>query len=248
MSFVEALQEIDLSKNEALIYETLVDYGQMNVAAIARESGVNRRNVYDTLDRLQEKGLVFEIKRANESQFKAAQPAKLREILQQKEQALEDVIPELEYLYRETPRENEVYIYKGVEGWKNYMRDMLRVGEDLYTIGGKGSWTDEKLQPFLENFSKQAQEKEITFHILFDHQVKDEKRDILDAIKSEHRFLPDGADTPSALDIFGDYVVVFADVAGGVVNADSSLTVIKNPSIAHSFRTWFDLLWEVSEE
>jgi len=63
MSSIEALQEVDLSQNEARIYETLVDLGEIGVAEIAQESGVNRRNVYDIMDRLQEKGLVFENKR-----------------------------------------------------------------------------------------------------------------------------------------------------------------------------------------
>ncbi|PSO45236.1 MAG: hypothetical protein BRC25_02695 [Parcubacteria group bacterium SW_6_46_9] len=248
MSSIEALQELDLSKNEARIYETLVDLGEIGVAEIAQESGVNRRNVYDIMDRLQEKGLVFEIKRANESHFKAVHPSKLREILKEKEQKLEDVIPDLEYLYRENPHDNEVYIYQGIEGWKNYLQDILRVEKDLYTIGGKGAWTDDKLQPFLDHFTQQVDKKNIEIQILFDAEVKEEKRDILEKIDSKHRFLPSDASTPSSVDIFGDYVVIFSGLEEGKIDEDTSFTVIKNPEIATSFRTWFRFVWASAEE
>ena len=65
-----------MAKNEAIIYETLVDKGDLSVSDIARESGINRRNIYDTLNRLLEKGLTYEIKLPKETIYKAVEISK----------------------------------------------------------------------------------------------------------------------------------------------------------------------------
>jgi len=247
MSFVETLAELNLSKNEALLYETLVDKGEMGVSELARESEVNRRNVYDTLNRLLEKGLVFEIRQARENRYKAVHPKKLREILAEKGEKLDPVIAELEYMYKEIPHEEEVYIYRGIEGWKNYLAQQLDVGENIYTIGGKGAFADEKIKSYVEQIQKQQQTKGIVNKILFDDVVKKEKRAILDMFDPENYcFLPAEHNSPSTVDIFGDYVVIFSNLSSGKIDEKSSFTVIKNKAIADSFRTWFEYLWSVS--
>jgi len=50
-----------MSKNEAKIYETILEIGECSVSEIAKKSGIHRRNIYDTLARLSEKGIVFQI-------------------------------------------------------------------------------------------------------------------------------------------------------------------------------------------
>ena len=60
MDHQELLQSLGLSKNEAKIYETLLRQGEVGVGVIS-ENPAHRRNVYDSLNRLMEKGLVFEI-------------------------------------------------------------------------------------------------------------------------------------------------------------------------------------------
>lgn len=247
MSFVEILSELDLSKNEALLYEALVDKGELGVSELARESRVNRRNVYDTLDRLAEKGLVFEIKQARESRYKAVHPRKLREILKEKEQKLESILMELEYMYKETPSKEEVYIYRGIEGWKNAFFLFLEQGEDLYTIGGKGALGDEKIRSFTASFFEQFRNNGNTHYALFDSTVE-QKRVQEVFSQTEYHFLPKEIDSPSVVDICGDYVVIFSDLPAGEIDENSSFTVIKNTPVAESFRKWFQYLWDISEE
>src|SRR6266498_3351563 len=120
--YIDVFQQLGLAKNEARIYETLLTEGESGVGQIALKSKVHRRNVYDSLNRLIEKGLVFEILQKHENYYQAVDPNKLAEILQEKEQTLAKIMPNLEELYTSTPHINEAYIYKGVEGWKNYIR------------------------------------------------------------------------------------------------------------------------------
>jgi sugar-specific transcriptional regulator TrmB len=247
--YTETLKQLNLSKNESIIYETLIKFGELSISAIARESGVNRRNVYDSMDRLREKGLVFEIRNKRESVYKAVDPIKLREILAEKSEKLESILPNLREMYENTPHDNEVFIYKGLEGWKNYMKEVVRSKAVLYTIGGKGQWADEQLAPFLENFMEEALKAGVGFETLFDHEVISEKRKILDtSISIENiRALPKEYSTKSTIQVFDDQVVILDGEQGDTINDKTSFFIIKNKLIADSFRIWFKMMWQLSK-
>lgn len=246
--YIQILTDLGLTKNEAQIYETLIKGGDMAVGAIAEESKIHRRNVYDAIKRLVEKGLVFELLGSKENRYQAVDPNKLSDILGEKQQALQKVIPVLERLYKSTPHQDEVFIYKGLEGWKNYMRDILRIKQDVFTIGGSGQWSDKNIRVFLEQFQKEAKKKEIKFHTLFDHGVKQNMHEVSNKLPNqEYRFLPKEYSTDAGIDIFGDHVVIVT-VGENTTIDDSSLTVIVNPKIAEAFRVWFKLMWSVSSK
>ena len=54
----DAFEQLGLTKSESKIYLTLLDYGSMLAGKVAEKAGIHRRNVYDALHRLIEKGLV----------------------------------------------------------------------------------------------------------------------------------------------------------------------------------------------
>lgn len=243
------LEELGLAKNEARIYETLVREGELGVGGIATKSEVHRRNVYDSLNRLIEKGLVFQIVASLEHRYRATDPKKLLELVKEKEEKVLGILPTLEQLHAAVPRTQDTFVYRGIEGWKNYMRDIARVGEDLYTIGGKGAWQDERLAHLLTQTARDMKEKEIMVHILFDPDVKG----IHEVFKAkgfnmQYRYLPEGTATEGMIDVFGDHIVLMGDVAHGHVATDSSFTTLINPQLATAFRTWFRLIWNLLPE
>ncbi len=242
--YLDVFQQLGLVKNEARIYETLLVEGKSPVGHISTKSKVHRRNVYDTLNRLIEKGLVFEIVQAKENHYQAVDPKKLLELIQEKKQVLENVMPNLQTLYKGTPHAEEVYVYRGPEGWKNYMRDMIRTGETAYFIAAKGGWLDPRVQHFFPAFTKEAKAKGIEFFHLFDHEVKRQCPEIIPHIGENYKFLPQGYSTPAAIDIFGDHVNIISGMHLGGLAEEFSLTVIVNRQIADAFRVWFKFMWD----
>ncbi len=154
----EVFEELGLSPNEAKIYEFLINNREASVPGIAIDIKVDKRNIYDAIPRLLHKGLVYQIAGGKENKYSAVEPAKLLELIREKEARLLNVLPELTEKYKKNSSKEMVYIYKGTEGIKNYLRDALKVGKDLYFIGGKGGWFDKKisdrsLEYFLDNNS-----------------------------------------------------------------------------------------------
>lgn len=238
------LQDIGLSPNEAQIYEVLLELKEAGAGEISTRSSVHRRNVYDVLQRLLEKGLVYQVFAGSETNYRAVDPGKLGEFLSEKQEKLASAMPQLEQLFRGAARSEEAYIYKGVEGMKNYLRDLLRVGEDAYFIGAKGLWFDPRLETFLRSFLREAERKGITYHHLFDAEVITVLPHIPTMVKPPYRFLPKEYSTHSMIDIFGDRVVMFTGAGLAKIEDDMTLFVLVSRPLADSYRTWFQLIWD----
>ncbi len=250
MEYQTLLESLGLAKNEAKIYETLLRENNSSVGTISEKSGVHRRNVYDSLNRLMEKGLVIEIIESKENQYQAVEPRKLREILGEKLEALDSTLPQLEKLYLDSPATYRVQTYKGNEGWKQYMRDILRVEKPFYSIAAQGAWLDERVQSFFPGFIKQMKARKIKMHHLFDYEVFESNHPIIEHVGKQYKFLPKAYSTTSGIDIFGDRVNIMHQQHLGKVGTSSEIifTVIQNQNLADSYRTWFKYMWDMCPE
>lgn len=247
--YIELFQQLGLAQNEARIYETLLREGKSNVSNISSASHVHRRNVYDSLNRLMEKGLVFEIRSEHENQYQAVTPHKLSELLQEKQVALDKIMPSLEELYQGQPDHKQVLIYKGIEGWKNYLRDLLRVGEDYYIIDAKAQIGSPKLKGIAEHFLQELKKRNITPYRIYNHKLNSpEYEQYVKFLGSEYRFLPEKYSTSCTTAVFGNYVVFFSGNQMVDFDENDIFTVIVNSEIAQAYKTWAKLFWEVSEK
>ncbi len=240
----EILEELGLSPNEAKIYEGLLDIGMASVPEISLKIGVHKRNVYDIIPKLLKKGLIYQIADTKENKYAPLEPAKLSDLIWEKEAKLKSILPALKRQFKKTATGEAVYIYKGVEGFKNYLRDILEVGEDVYFIGAKGGWFDKDLQTFIKKFLRQAKEKKIKYYHIFDAEVKNLAPDLPTALGKPYRFLPPGYSTTGAIDIFGDHIVTFSGLTLKNITDDITLVVIINKELADCYRTWFRFMWD----
>jgi sugar-specific transcriptional regulator TrmB len=240
-------QELGLSPNEAKIYESLLTYGPSGVSTVSLRAGVHRRNAYDALQRLLEKGLVSEFYGKNETVFQPVDPGKLMELIREKEMRLAAVMPGLLSTYRENKAPEQASIYKGPEGIKNYLRDVLDEGEDMYVLGAEGAWLDERIATYTEWFLREAKSKGIKIHAIFDH---DAQSLTIPLMKLAHRykFLPETYDTNTTMDIFGNYVVTYTGTSPGKLLDSTTIFVLQSPDLANSYRTWWKLLWDLLPE
>ncbi|MBT3834661.1 TrmB family transcriptional regulator [Candidatus Peribacteria bacterium] len=241
---VEVLQNLGLSPNEAKIYEALLTYGGSSVSTISLRAKVHRRNAYDSIHRLIEKGLVSEVFSEGETVYEAVEPAKLMELIKEKERKLDAILPQLQTSFRDTKAPQRAYIYKGVEGMKNYLREALRAGKDMYEFGAKGGWFDPRMKDFTEWFLDEAKKKKIKFHHIFDFEVKDQLPHVPKAVGKPYKFAPPVYSSKSAIEVYGDRVVTFTGLGIGTLDDDLTIFVIVSPELADSYRTWWQFMWD----
>lgn len=246
--YQEVLEGLGLSPNEAKIYEVLVEHGESSISAIAVSAKIHRRNAYDAMHRLVDKGLCFEIFSTAENRYNAVDPEKLLELVAEKQQKLQEALPELKRKFQGRLAPEEAYIYRSFEGQKNVWRDMLRVGKDVLNIGAKGQWFDPRLEAGRAAFFKEANRKKITFHLLFDHEVKTQWPDFPKNFPAtmKYRYLPKEYSTDSVVNIFGDYIVNYTGASLGKMAEDTSYFIIHSKHLAESYRKWFWYMWGLS--
>lgn len=234
-----------LSQNEAKIYQTLLVFWELSVWKISTHSGIHRRNVYDVADRLLEKWLIFQILMWKETIYHCVEPAKFLEILKEKENSFKEVLPRLEKIYNDKPPSEAVYIYKWLEWYKNYLRDLIRVWETTYFLWAKALWfTPWTSMNFLKQFQEEIKKKNLKYYTIFDPRVPEKIPDAIKTVSWEYKILPKWYETPAVCDIFWDYVVTFSSVWVWNFWKDWSIFVMKNKELAESYRTWFKFIWD----
>jgi HTH-type transcriptional regulator, sugar sensing transcriptional regulator len=248
--YQEILQGIGLSPNETKIYEALLDLGESSISEIAVKAKIHRRNTYDAIQRLIDKGLCFEILSHSKNNYSPVDPEKLRELLAERQKQLQEVLPALASKYREQKSTEEVYIYRGFEGLKNVWRLIVQVGKDSHFVGAKAQWFDPRLETSRKSFFAEANRKKIKFYLLFDHEVKTKLPGFAEKFpaSSDYRFLPKEASTNSVIQIIGDYVLTYTGISLGKMDENTTFFIIKSKDLAESYRTWFWFMWKQSKK
>ena len=120
------MKKIGFSEQEIKIYLALLRIGPSTASRVASEAGIDRATTYRFLDSLIGKGAVSYFVTNNVKRFSAAHPSRLVEDLREKTKQMELIVPELEGLILQSGEETRVELYKGKEGLKSIMKDILR--------------------------------------------------------------------------------------------------------------------------
>ncbi|MFA6072629.1 MAG: helix-turn-helix domain-containing protein [Candidatus Woesearchaeota archaeon] len=239
--YQEVFQKLGLTVNEAKVYESLLTLGITTANKLALESKIQRRNVYDTVKQLKEKGLCSEIEEKGIRKFKAIHPNRLMDLLTEKESMLEQVMPNLVGKYDAIEPVEQTIVYKGIESVKNMYWDVIKQEEDLWVLGGRGNWLDPRLRFFLPKFDEERLKKRIRFRHLFYYELRDSKNPnhkITTMLKNNDvRFLPKGFTSTCSIEIYGDRV------ASMYWGEEPLVVVIISKQIAEGYKKYFEFMW-----
>jgi sugar-specific transcriptional regulator TrmB len=127
----EVLKELGLSDGETKVYLALLKLGPSTVNKITKITEQHRTTIYDFLEKLLNKGLVNYVIKNNVKYYKATHPNKLMDLLKEKEDNLKNIMPSLIDLSKFQKEEVKVEVYKGKEGLKTVMLDVIRSGKEI---------------------------------------------------------------------------------------------------------------------
>jgi sugar-specific transcriptional regulator TrmB len=231
---IEELKLAGLTENEAKVYLALIELGPSLAGRVSRKTGLHRRTVYDVTEMLIQKGLIGYILENNRRLFQASNPERLREIILEKQEALNPIIGELALKFSSTKEKEETNFYKGKEGLKTVFEDQLNYKDIL--ILGASPQAYEVLQFYFKWYDKTRKTKKIKSRII----ASDRK--IKRIALAEIRYLPEKYSNPVAVNIYGDKVAI---ILWSKVNPIA--IVIKNKEIASGYKNYFELMWGISK-
>ena len=220
------LQQFGLPKNESKVYTSLLELGSSSAGQITKSSGIHRRNVYDSLERLIKKGLVSYIIREKVKYFEAVSSPFLSNLLRIKKNS--------------NANENIAVVYQGLNGVKSIFEDILNSRKENLVLGAHKP--PENIKGYLERFHKKRIRFRIKERLLFFNKTDTKRAKKLSELPfTKVRFLPNSNGSKVAINIYGDNVAM-------LMRKESGGFLIKNEFVAENFREYFNLLWKIGKE
>lgn len=247
MEINKKLREAGLAENEIKVYLALLKLGSVTAGEIAKNSGVNRTNVYDALERLIEKGLVGFVIKSNRKHFEAKTPESLINYFEEEEKEIRDkkeiiksILPEINKIRKLNEEKQNATIYKGMKGLKSVAEDVIKTKKEILVFGAEGNF--EKLfENYFEQWHLKRKLNKIPLKIIFNERVRKNKENWEFAF-SEIRFNDSLEDTPATTWIYGDKVVII------VWSEQPIVTLIESKKVSKSYKQFFDILWKSSKK
>lgn len=231
-----AIEEAGLTKIEAKVYVALLGEGPSATGIIIKKTGLHKATVYQTLERLQEKGIVSYAIKEKIKIFQAVNPNVLLEQLKEKEANLQKILPELQQKSRLSKEKIKSEIYHGRKGIISVYRDILRYNEYFHL--GAGIPIIEILGPFYYQFQKIKKEKRIKSKILVSKKIKG--TEIEKSIVGEYKFLPEEFEAPINTIIYGNKIAI-------IVWSDMTAFVLESKETNKAYRKYFEMVWSLAK-
>lgn len=232
----EKLLSLGFTEREADAYLALYQFEEATATELAKVTKEHRTNIYDSLTSLIKKGLITYTIKNNVKYYKIGDPDNLLEYIKEKERIAEDLLPELKQKITSTKEKPLIEVYEGKEGFVSILRKIIKVGETIYAVAPSEEWT-KRFPIQLKQYYKEREEKKIHAKLLY---VKGAKI-IYEHKLNEIKYLPTEFSQPTTIVIFGIYVAMF------MWSEPLVATLIKSKNLSHSFRKYFDVLWDIGK-
>jgi len=235
----EYIKKTGLTENEAKVYITLLEFGPNSAGAISRKSGLHRRVIYDTSEMLIKKGMIGYMQKNNKKLFQASNPNRILELVKEKEESIQEILPEMLTFYNKTQEKEETNFYKGKNGLKTVFEDQIETGKEILILGAS-PLAYEIMEFYFHWFDKKRIANKIKTKIIFNRNKQEKTRKIP---LSEVRYLSEKYSSPLAVNIYGDKVAII------LWNKENPFAiVIKNEEIANGYKKYFELMWGVAKK
>jgi sugar-specific transcriptional regulator TrmB len=238
MYILEALEKIGLNLNEAKIYLALLELKEAQAGEISKKTQINRTTVYDSLERLIERGLVSYIIEANRKVFRPINPDRLLDNIKEKENTLIEILPDLKSIFEQVKEEEESDLFRGKKGIKSILNDMLNYKEYL-AFGSSGNFLKIMKHDF-HLFQKNKKKLRIKARVILSHSSRNTEQ--VKVSYSQFKFIPDEFTAPTTTFVYDKKVAVI------VWSEVPIATVIISKEVSQSYGRYFELLWKIAKK
>lgn len=245
----DILEDIGLTKSEIKVYLALLEIGNSTTWNIVKKSKVASSKIYELLNKLIDKGLVSSHIESNTKYFKAVNPERLKDYVEEKKRNLEikekkmiELLPSLKSKFNLSEKDTEVEVFNGYRGidtvFKDILKELKKNDEFLVFGGSEGTTNNEQTQIFFERFHRQRSKQGIKLKIIFSKYAKERYKEFSKIKYTEVRCLPFG--TPSTINIYKDTTILL------IMSPSPAAIRIKDKKTTESFRQYFNQMWKIS--
>lgn len=249
MAVETILEEIGLTKNEIKIYLALLKIGSTSTGAIVKETRVHASKVYDGLNRLADKGLVTHVIIANTKHFKAVNPDRLIDFLEDKKKDIETQedevkkhLPELKSFQELGGDETEAEIFRGWKGMETVFNEGIKEmgkNEVWYVLGAYAGEDRERTDKFIQKVIMKCEKKKMKWKIIYNESARNTFKYEQESPITENRFL--AQETPATINIYKDVTFIALWIKNPIAFR------VRNEKVADSFKNYFKFMWNLAK-
>jgi|SRR3989338_1903424 len=234
------LEKFGLSNKETKVYLELLREKSCTPVKLAKLTKLNRTTVYLQLENLIKLGLVSYVIKESKRYYHASPPEKLINILSEKKELIENILPELKSLHS-TKQIVNMETFEGKEGIKTFYQDILNTAKEFYVIGATGKAIEvlEFSYPhFLNKFIKSnIKEKALANYDSKNIMEKTHPKKFL-----EIRYLPKENESYVTTIIYGEKVAIQS-----LQKENIYVIIIKDKLLSKTYKNYFDILWQIAK-
>ncbi len=244
MNVEATLQRAGFTQNEVKAYLSLLGLGKATSYQIVKEAKISSGKIYETLEKLIQRGLVSYIVINGKKHFQAADPDRLVQYMKKREEeaseetkAVAKILPTLKNNQKSLPKP-KAEIFEGIGGIKTVYELMLKEGHSKILILGAPKEAGEKLDAYFDDFNQRRIKKKIALEIILNADHPREKK-LKQLALTKVKVFPKNIITPAWIILFGDYVAT--------VNITSPLVfLLKDAHARKSYEQYFELMWKIA--
>ncbi|HEY0908402.1 MAG TPA: helix-turn-helix domain-containing protein [Candidatus Paceibacterota bacterium] len=238
-----SLKELGLSSKEAKVYTSLLSLGESGSTAIAKDSGLHRQFVYDTLVSLEKKGLTGHTIVKGRKRFFPYPPSKLGGFFEHKKRIADSVVRQLEKSFL-IPDIQELESYRGQEAFVANEFEILRAarpGSKMYVLGGSGDEYVKNHGKYFDEYEYQRQKKGIELLYIGSSSQKEFLRENNGRPLFKYRLMPIAFTGNLNITIYDNRICFY------MYGSQIAVFSVKSERIAKSYTDFFMGLWNISK-
>lgn len=239
------LKEVGLSPSEIKVYLYLLNKKVSYAGKISADTHLNRTNVYESLQRLLQKGLITITERNKVKWYEVQSPDHLLSLIDSREQTIHElnnrvtkIIPSLKKLENKNTDETHVTTYVGIQGVRMLFEEILAEEKEIFILAAELQFK-KKLGHYFELWHrKRIQQKTPQYSIFPEHfRNKLKKRALL-----KYRFVDSQFTNPATTIICGNKCAF-------IHWEDNPVAIrIQNAGVVKSQKNHFQLIWKNAKE
>jgi len=232
----QTLQDFGLTENEAEVYLILLKLGSSTASEILEKTSIHRINLYDILERLQEKGFVSFVMLGKRKAYEAVNPEKFLEIEREKQENVTKIMPELLEYRKLSKSPQDATIFKDKKGIRNILDEIAQCKEFDYFASGWGFY--KYFPEYAEIWAGKLKRNKNKARCLISNKFKSQK--IIEPVK--YKYLPNEFVFPSTTIIWKDkiFIIMWSEQPMGIL--------IRSKAVHDSYKQFFELLWKIAKK
>lgn len=233
----EIFGQLGLNERETDIYITLLKEKEINASQIAKITKIHRTTVYLELEHLINKGLASYVIKDSKRYFRAADPQKFIELLEEKKNNFNKILPDLKSLHSlaEGPK---IEVFEGKEGVKTFYLDVVNIiNTEILSFGSTG-YAFEMFKYYFPQIIKTALKNKIKGRYLANHNTHEQFKGY-PQLGIEVKYMDEKYFSEVTTIIYRDKVGIQS-----LKDNNIYITLITDKNLAQTYKNYFEYMWD----